>query len=278
MAATFKLPQIDYATVVVVNTPIAADVALAGGLLTLKDEAGTNALQVRFSDILKAKKYGYVAGTAHKLSIALASVTLTANRLYSLQITLPNRQDFFLYGKETNPLVTLRTYTWASGTAAPTAAQIVAGFVAVINADTEAGVTASINGTTTTLDLLADSADAGAIQALFSDSAATYTNTIPYVAPIGTISEVELQAPGKSLAGTTYNRYVIRHRRLIKHNAVSGLSVFKNVDSVVYEASNFATSAAYETVIDNVLSGTISVATLAAVGTEVQKYFAITSL
>lgn len=278
MAATFKLPQIDYDKVVVVNTPEATDAALAGGLLTLKDEAGTSALQVRFSDILKAKKYTYAAGTAHKLSIALANITLTASREYTLQITLPNRQDFFLYGKETNPLTPLRFYSWTSGTSAPTAAQVVAGFVGVINADTEAGVTASINGTTSTLDLLAASADAGKIQTIFSDSAATFADATAYVAPVGTISEVELQAAGKSLAGATYNRYVIRHRKLVKHNAVSGLSVFKNVDSVVYEASNATNSAAYETVLDGVLAGTISVANLATVGTEVAKYFAIPSL
>ena len=276
MAATFKLPKKDYDQVIVVNTPLAADAVLAAGKLTLKDEAGTDALALRLGDLLSGSKNAYAAGTAHKRRVDLTNISKTANTEYRVSVEIPNRQDFFLYGKETNPLVTLRTYAWYSGTTAPTAEEVVNAFVALINADLEAGVTASKNGTDD-LDILADSADAGELRVIFSDSGATYADAVAYVAPVGTLTEVELQAPGKSLAGTTYNRYDFKYRKLIKHNAVSGLSVFKDVDVAVYEKVG---STAYEAVIDDMLAGAITIdntsaATVATtVASELAKYLA----
>ena len=284
MAATFKLPKKDYSEVIVLNTPDTGalsantDVVLSKGYLSLLDEAG-NATKFRFTDILNVKLDAYSAGTAHKLSVALASISLAANKEYKIQITLLNRQDFFLYGKETNPLVALRTYTWTSGSSTPTAADVVSNLVTVINADVNPGVTASINGTTSTLDLLADSADAGAITAVFSDSAATYADATAYVAPVGTISEVELQAPGKSVAGKTYNRYVIKYRKLVKHNAVSGLSVFRNSFAVLY--SHVTTN--FDAAIGAVIAGTITSRTdtvahaVSDIAAELKKYLEVTA-
>jgi hypothetical protein len=270
----FKLPKKEYDKVVVVNTPLATDAVLAYGKLQLLDENAALGLELRLSDVLKGGKVAYSAGAAHKLRVALASISLTANTEYRLTIVIPNRVDFFGGGKETNPLNTIRTYSWASGAAAPTAAAVRDAFIAVINADLYAGVVASANSTAN-LDILAASADAGQLQVSFSDSSATYSDVTAYVAPVGTTSEVELQAPGLSSAGITYNRYEFVHRRIVRNNTVSGLQVIKPVKSVVYAASG---STAYETILDNYLAGTISVANLAAVGTEVAKYFAVPAL
>lgn len=274
MAATFKLPKIDYDKVIVISTPDAAtDVSLTTGLLSLKDETGAVALKVRIADIVGAKKSLYAGGGVHIRMLQLGSIALAANKSYSVTINIANRQDFFLYGKETNPLVALRNYNWSSGNTIPTAAQVAIGLAAVINADPESGVVALAAGND--LRLTTISVQVGQIKVSCSEPAATQYDVMSYIAPVGIASEVEEQAPGKSVSGTNYSRYVIRERKLIKHNAVSGLSVFKTVENVLYynEAQT-----PYETAVDNILNGVIATTNLATVGTEVAKYFGVPSL
>lgn len=280
MSANFKLKKQEYDQVIVVNTPLATDAVLNYGKLALLDEAGTTALELKLTDVIKGGKVAYAAGTAHKARVALASISLTANTEYRLTIVIPNRVDFFGGGAETNPLNTVRTYSWVSGSSAPTAANVRDAFITVVNADLFAGVTASANSTAN-LDLLADSADAGQLQVTFHDSGATYSDATAYVAPVGTISEVELQAPGKSLAGTTYNRYEFKYRKIVRNNTVSGLQVIKPVKTVVYAA---ASSTAYEAVLDNYLAGAITITNTNAgtvattVASEMAKYLSVPGL
>ena len=51
MAITYKLPKIQGAGAAIVDTPVAGDTALATGVLTLKNEAGTEAFDVKISDM-----------------------------------------------------------------------------------------------------------------------------------------------------------------------------------------------------------------------------------
>jgi hypothetical protein len=271
MSATFVLPKKDYEQVIVVNTPLAADAVLASGLITLKDEAGIDALALRLPDVIAGKKFANAAGAASVASVVLTNVSIVSNSRYELTVLAPNRKDFFLYGKEYNPLLLSRTFSVAVDATA-TVDELGALFAAAINADLEAGFTAAYTSGTDTLAITADSVDAGKL-AVSAPAGATVSVT--YTEPVGTISEVEVQAPGKSLAGTAYNRYEFKAKKLLKHNAVSGLSVYKTVKYAVYAKTS---STAYEAVLDNLLAGTIAVTDLATVGTQVAKYFAIPSL
>lgn len=271
----FKLPKKEYDQVVVLSQYVqSSDAVLNNGRLGFLDLTGLKVLDLKLSDIIKGGKVAYSAGAAHKRRVALASISLTANTEYRLTIVVPNRVDFFDGGKETNPLNTIRTYSWASGATAPTAAAVRDAFIAIVNADLYDGVTASANSTSN-LDILADSADAGQLQISFSDANATFSDVTAYAAPVGTTSEIEGLAPGKSESGITYHRYEFVYRKIVRNNTVSGLQVIKPVKAVVYANIN---QAAFLSVVDNFLAGTISVANLATVGTEVAKYFAVPAL
>jgi hypothetical protein len=261
MSATFVLPKKDYEQVVVVNTPLAVDVAVANGAITFKDEAGINALSLRFSDIIAGKKFANAAGSASTASIVLTNVSIVNNGRYELVVSLPNRKDFFLYGQEYNPLLLLRTYS-VSLDASATVDELGVLFASAINADLEAGFTAGYTAGTDTLLITADSVDAGKFVVTAPAGAAT---TIAYTEPVGTISEVEVQAPGKSLAGTSYNRFEFKAKKLIKHNAVSGLSVYKTVKYAIYAATGVS---AYDNEVDGFLAGNIGTATATTIRTD----------
>ena len=279
MSATFVLPKKDYEQVIVLNTPDTGalsantDVVLSKGKLSLLDEAGV-ATTLRFADILSAKKYSYAAGAASVATITLTSVSIVNNGRYELVVSLPNRKDFFLYGKEYNPLLLLRTYS-VSLDASATVDELGAAFAAAINADIEAGFTAAYTSGSDELAITAASVDAGKFVITAPTGA---TVSITYTEPVGTISEVEAQAPGKSAAGKTYNRYVIKHRKVIKHNAVSGLQVVKPVETVLYShvTTNFdaalAAIIAGTITIDNTSAATVATSTAA----ELKKYLEVT--
>ena len=261
MSANFQLPQKDYEQVVVVNTPLAADVAVANGTITFKDEAGIDALSLRFSDIIAGKKYANAAGAASVATITLTNVSVVNSARYELVVSLPNRKDFFLYGKEFNPLLLLRTYSVTTDASA-TVDELGALFAAAINADTEAGFSAGYTPSTDVLLITAASVDAGKFVVTAPTGA---TVSIAYTEPIGTVSEVEANAPGKSLSGTSYNRFEFKAKKLIKHNAVSGLSVYKNVKYAVYAATGVS---AYDNEVDGFLAGNIGTATATTIRTD----------
>jgi len=279
MSANFQLPQKDYDQVIVLNTPDTGalsantDVVLSKGQLSLLDEAGV-ANKFRFRDILSMKKDTYSAGAASVATITLTNVSAVNNARYELVVSLPNRKDFFLYGKEYNPLLLLRTYS-VSTDASATVDELGALFAAAINADTEAGFTAVYNTSPDTLVLTAASVDAGKFVVTVPTGA---TTSITYTEPVGTISEVEGQAVGKTAAGKTYNRYRINYRKVIKHNAVSGLQVVKPVTAVLYShiTTNFdaaiAAIIAGTITIDNTSASTVATTTAA----ELKKYLEVT--
>lgn len=279
MSATFALPKKDYEQVIVLSTPDTGalsantDVVLAKGQLSLLDEAGT-ATKIRFADILSAKKYTYAAGAASVATVTLTSVSIVNNGRYEITVLAPNRKDFFLYGKEYNPLLLSRTYS-VSLDATATVDELGAAFAAAINADAEAGFTAAYTSGSDELAITASSVDAGKL-AVTAPAGATVSVT--YTEPVGTISEVEGQAPGKSVSGKTYNRYVIKHRKVIKHNAISGLQVVKPVETVLYShvTTNFdaalAAIIAGTITIDNSSASTVATTTAA----ELKKYLEIT--
>jgi hypothetical protein len=260
MAITFKLPQIENDQVVVLNTPTAStDVVLATGLLRVRDEAGNIALNVKASDLISFKYDAAAAGTANVVNVALASATLAAGSVYSLTVYAPNVQNFFGGGKESGAIYQTRTYVVsfaAAPAAAPTAAQVAAAFVARINADTNAYFTAAVVSTST-VQITADNAGFGALVVTHDvPGTVTITDATAWVSPVGTSSEVLGYVNNAALVvGTAYNRYQIRYRKMIRHNAVTGLQVIKPVTAIVYLDSANGGTAATVTKLTSILNG-----------------------
>jgi hypothetical protein len=261
MAITFKLPQIENDQVVVLNTPTAStDVVLATGLLRVRDEAGNIALNVKASDLISFKYDAASAGAANVVNVALASATLAAGSVYSLTVYAPNVQNFFGGGKESGAIYQTRTYvvSFAGGTGvpAPTAAQVAAAFVTRINADTNAYFSAAVVSTST-VQITADNAGFGALVVTHDvPGTVTITDATAWVSPVGTSSEVLGYVNNAALVvGTAYNRYQIRYRKMIRHNAVTGLQVIKPVTAIVYLDSANGGTAATVTKLNSILNG-----------------------
>jgi hypothetical protein len=218
------------------NTPLAAsDVVLANGVLTIKDEAGNNAVVLKTSDLLGFRYNAETAGTANVVDVDLTAAVLVLNNIYSLTISAPYVQNFFGGGQETRAVYIPRTYT-VSVDATPTVAELQAAFIARINSDPSAYFSASsVAG-----DIVRITADSALAGPLFVETnvpgitAAMITSSTAWVAPVGSATEVLNYVPNSTLVTGVYNRYIILHRSIIRHNAVSGLGVIRNATSLVY--------------------------------------------
>jgi len=256
MAISYKLPKIENIDAVsVLETPLAADTDLASGLLTVLDEAGNVSIQVKASDLLSFTYDAYAAGTANVQKVTLTGVTVIANSQYSLTIHSPYVTNFFAGGQETGAIFQTRTYT-VGVDATPSVDELGALFVARIAADPNAFFTASYNSGTDELTITALSAFAGQLQITAPQGAAIATVTA-WVEPVGSSQEVLGYVNNASLvvAGGTYNRFVIRYRKLIRHNAVTGLQVVKPVNSLVYLNTANGGTAAAVTLLTDILDG-----------------------
>ena len=268
MAFNYRLPQINADSVTILNTPLAADTALASGVLTVKDEGGNPSLVVKASDLLSFTYAANAAGTANARSIVLTAVTLTANTTYVLTVHVPYLINFFGGGQETGAIYQTRTYTIGFGngtTTPPTVDGIGAAFAAQINADNNAAFSATYTAGTDTLLITADSAFGGPLE-ITVPAGATNTNTTPWVSPVGANAEV-LGYVGNTPYATAaaYNRYIVRYRKMVRHSAVTGLQVIKPVNALVYlDVSNGGTAAAV-ILLTSILDGSYgtSYATLA---------------
>jgi hypothetical protein len=257
----FKVEKVDVDQVVIVNTPAGADAVLALSKLTLKDEAGNDAFTPLIRDVVGKKKIAYAAGTANVNTIDLSTLGLANNALYKIGIQLSNVVD---------PAGTLRaerTYVVSSDSSA-TIDEIGAEFATRINNDLLAGVTASYNAGTNVLTLTVQSVNYGAITATNNfdvyGPAIAFVDATPYVAPSGTPADAAQYVPANSTlvsATAQYTKYLIRERKLIRHNAVSGLSVYKTNNVLVFvDSTGGAGYTAYETAIDAALGGTTATA------------------
>ena len=241
MAINYKLPKIDQDQVVILATPDGStytDTVMANGVLSIKDEAGNVALKIKASDLISYKYDAYAAGTANVVNVALASATLAAGGAYSLTVYAPNVQNFFGGGQETGATYQARTYTVsfaASPASAPTAAQVATALVARINADANAYFTAAVVSTST-VQITADSASAGALIVTHNiTGTVTISDATAWVSPVGSANEVlGYVANDLLVTGSQYNRYEINYRKVIRHNAVTGLQVIKPVTALVY--------------------------------------------
>lgn len=257
MPTLYKLPKISADSALHLDTPVAGDTVLADGVLTVKDEAGDVALVVKISDITSFSYAAAAAGTPNDVNVVLTSIPLAAGASYSLTISAPYVQNFFGGGQETGAIYQARTYTIsfpAAPVLAPTVDDIGNAFAARITADPSAYFTATYNTATDTLLIEANSALAGPlkIDTSFTLAAGAITDAVAWVSPVGTIDEVSQYINSTLLGSAAYSRFIIRHRKFIRHNAVTGNEVAKPSLALVYID---ATDAAAITLLTNILNG-----------------------
>lgn len=256
MAINYKLPRVqELDGLSILNTPTAAtDVVLASGSLTIKDATGANAIVLKACDLLGFRYNAYTAGTANVVDAELAAVVLVPNTIYALTISAPYVQNFFGGGQETKAVYIPRTYT-VSVDATPTTTELQAAFIARINADPSAYFTASAVGTKVRITSVSALTGQLFVEA---PALAVITQATAWVAPVGTTTEILRYVPNSTLVSGTYNRYIILHRQVIRHNAVSGLGVIRNATSLVYLNTAGAGTAATVTKLTSILDGSFA--------------------
>jgi hypothetical protein len=257
MPVSYKLPKINADEALHLDTPLAADTVLASGRLTIRNEAGANGLVVKIGDVTSFSYNAYAAGTPNVVTAVLTGVTMVAGGIYSLTVTAPYVQNFFGGGQESGAIYQTRTYTVSFAAApalAPTVDQLGAALADRIAADTNAYFTASYNAGTDTLTITADSALAGPLTVV-APAGAVVADATAWVSPSGVLSEVSQYVNESLLGGATYHRFVIRYRKSIRHNAVTGNEVVKPSTAIVYMLSTNGGTAAAVTLLTNILSG-----------------------
>lgn len=252
MAFNYKLPKIqELDGLSVLTTPAATDAVLASGVLTVLDESGNNAIVIKASDLLGFRYDAYTTGTASVVEVDLSAAVLVANNIYSLTVSAPYVQNFFGGGQETKAVYIPRTYTVSVG-AAPVAQDLLDAFLAAINSDPSAYFSAADLGAGV-LEITAASALAGELFVETGTPGAVVTIATSWVAPVGTPTEVANYTNDAVLIAGTYDRYIIEYRKVIRHNAVSGLGVIKKATALVYADS--ATAALFIAELTPILDG-----------------------
>jgi hypothetical protein len=239
---------------------------LANGVLTIKDSTGANAVVLKACDLLGFRyNAGNLTGTPNVVDVDLTAATLVANNIYSLTVSAPYVQNFFGGGQETRAVYIPRTYT-VSVDASPTIAELQTLFIDAINSDPFAYFSAA-SAAGDVVRITADSALAGQLFVEINVPGITpamITQATAWVAPVGTVTEVLRYINNTAIVtGPVYNRYIILHRQVIRHNAVSGLGVIRNATSLVYLNTAGANTANTVTKLTSILDGSWAVASLA---------------
>lgn len=262
MAISFKLPKItEIDAISILETPVVADTVMATGVLTIKDEAGNNAIVVKAADLLNYQYDAYTAGTANIVDVDLTGVTILNNGVYVLTIYAPYVQNFFGGGRESGAIFQTRTYT-VSLDATATVAELQAAFIARINSDVNAYFSAA-SAAGDIVRITADNAGYGPLT-INAPAGATVADNTAWVSPVGTPAEVLGYVNNALLVNAAgYNRYIITYRKFIRHNIVNGLQIVRPVQALVYLDKDDAGTAAVVTRLTGLLNG--SYATTAAI-------------
>lgn len=256
MATNYRLPRITADTVVVLNTPVAGDTVLANGVLTVLDDASNVAIKMKAVDFLSFNSEAGSLGVANEIDVDLTGVTVIANVSYSYSVYGPYAQNFFGGGTETGAIYTTRTYNVSlPALPAPTPTLLADAFADRINADTNAYFTAT--SAAGQFQVLADSANAGALVSENAPLGAVITQVTPWVSPVGTTQEILAQVNNAALVvGSTYDRIIVNFRNPINSNIVNGLRVIRNSKLVVYFDTADGGTAAAVALLESILLGT----------------------
>jgi hypothetical protein len=269
MAFNYKLPRIqELESISVLNTPTAlTDVVLDNGVLTVLDESGATAVSIKACDLLGFRyDAGNLNGTPNVVDVDFTSAILVANNIYSLTISAPYVQNFFGGGQETKAVYIPRTYTISVDGTPSITPELVNAFVNAINSDPFAYFSASAPGG----DVVRITADSALAGQLFVETSvpgitpAMITQATAWVAPVGTVTEVLRYINNTAIVtGPTYDRYIILHRQVIRHNAVSGLGVIRNATSLVYLNTAGGGTVATAARLTSILNGSYGAVSLA---------------
>ena len=260
MAINYKLPKVqELDGLSILNAPVAAtDVVLASGSLTVKDATGASAITIKASDLLGFRYNAYTAGVPNVVDVELSGVVLTpglaGQTIFALTVSAPYVQNFFGGGQETKAVYIPRTYTVSIDTN-PTVTELQTAFINRINSDPSAYFTASAVGTKVRITSVSALTGQLFVEA---PALAVITTATAWVAPVGTTTEILRYVPNSTLVSGNYNRYIILHRQVIRHNAVSGLGVIRNATSLVYLKSTDAGTAATVTKLTSILNGSFA--------------------
>lgn len=253
MAFNYKLPKIQEVDgISILNTPVdGTDNVLASGVLTILDENGAEAIVIKASDLLGFRYDAYTTGTPNVVEVDFSGATVLADNIYSLTVSAPYVQNFFGGGQETKAVYIPRTYTVSTPNPA-TAQDLLDAFLAAINSDPSAYFSAADLGGGV-LEITAASALAGELFVETSTVGAVVSIATAWVAPVGTSTEVLRYVNNSTLVTGTYDRFIIEYRKVIRHNAVSGLGVIKKATALFYVDSTFDggnTAATTTTILD----------------------------
>lgn len=232
--------------VVVVETVAATsgDDASAQGVFQIDAESSTKFFKqagIPLRAITGWKNEGYTAGAVHIVDVEMTGTTLAKDHEYTVTIK---------FSKDVTKSWTFSTIF--ADTAPADVPTIVNALVAKINEATSLGVTASLVDTDD-LQLDVDSVDLGEIIVSTSEGSVV-SDTQAYVAPVGTVAEVE-ENGGTAVPANTYDKMSIWWNKPTKHNAVSGLVVGVPTKSILYLDAG-ANATALRATLEDHLDGT----------------------
>lgn len=241
---------------VVLNTiqAAAADIVFANGKFKLNDGTSDLSDDVKLTDGLSYTSTPYNAGVLSEKDYDFAAITLAANSQYRLAVIIEGREDFNGGGKESNELIPIREYVIWTGSTVPTANDIRDLFIARINNDPSAGVTAS-NGGAGVITLNLDSLDGGDF-AVEAPAGTAETVVTAYVAPAGTPTIASVDAPNLVSQSAEYNTYDIVYNEESRNGLVSGGKVLFERVLRIYADSLHANFGVFDTEMDAVMNGT----------------------
>ena len=102
----------------------------------------------------------------------------------------------------------------------------------------------------------AASADAGALE-VTAPAGATKSDQTAFVAPVGTEAEVLAYGISPAVADAAgYDRFIIKHRKFTRSNAISGMQAVLPAISLVYLKQDNAGTGAAVSAIEDFLDGT----------------------
>ena len=227
--------------VAVLNTiqASAADVEVVKGDFGLAASAADAMEAIPHKDIISWTNTPYAAGTAATLKFEYTAVALVGGVQYSV----------VLYHNGVS-----KTYSVVQATAYASVNALVVAIAAKINLDGNAPVVASDSTTRLVIIQKAATVADGAVSWTNNSGAPVYvTGAVAYVAPAGLPAEIDAVKPGSSVTAGQYTKHSIVWSKLVSHNAVSGLKVYREVETRVYSDEGATNFAAYETGMDNKL-------------------------
>lgn len=240
------------------------NIILSGGKLQLSDgSVDLLSKALKIVDGSAVTKTAYSAGVAQVEEVDFATATLAANSQYRVAVEFADLRDVDFNNvqvnedggrAEANELVRVREYIVWTGSATPTADSLRDAFIARINGDTAARVTAASGGAGI-LELTMDDVNDGEFIVTVSQGA-TVSNAAPYTAPSGTPAIVEADFPGQSSAAGEYTTWTIDFTNFRRSNVVSGAVVGYPEYMTVYANEQDGNFAIFETELDAVLDGT----------------------